>query len=113
MGGYSSFEAQAGAKACESEALVIRRDQQSLRALGYYRGALEGVDGPATTQAIVTFRAANGLGESPELDDDARSRLDACVQARQAAATSPKTATTDPCCIAGNRECSKAVTATR
>ena len=75
MGGYSSFEEQARAEARKRGALVVRSDQQSLRTLGFYRGAVDGTEGPATSKAIASFRAAVGLGEGNHLDDDARRRL--------------------------------------
>ena len=114
MGGYSSFEEQARAEARKRSALVVRSDQQSLRTLGFYRGAVDGTEGPATSKAIASFRAAVGLGDGNDLDDDARRRLKACVQARQQPTRSPNAAgPTDACCAADKPECLKATIAQR
>jgi|APEBP8051073352_1049397.scaffolds.fasta_scaffold01498_9 hypothetical protein len=114
MGGYSSFEEQARAEARKRGALVVRSDQQSLRTLGFYRGAVDGTEGPATTKAIASFRTAVGLEDGNNLDDDARRRLGACVQERRKTTRDPNTAPpTDACCAADKPECLKAAVAQR
>ncbi|MBN8519866.1 MAG: hypothetical protein J5X22_21155 [Candidatus Accumulibacter sp.] len=114
MGGYSSFEEQARAEARKRRVQVIRSDQQSLQTLGFYRAAVDGTEGPATSRAIASFRVAVGLGDGNDLDDDARRRLNACVQARQKPTRSPNAVEpTDACCAADKPECLKAFVARR
>ncbi len=56
----------------EAQKQEVASDQQALKDLGYYSGAVNGRAGRAIEAAVAAFRAANGLGEGTTLD--ARSR---------------------------------------
>jgi peptidoglycan hydrolase-like protein with peptidoglycan-binding domain len=53
----------------------IQQAQQQLRAQGLYRGAIDGVMGPRTEQALSRFQEQNGLPQSADLDQQTMDRL--------------------------------------
>lgn len=55
---------------------TLRKDQQALADLGYYKGPVDGIPGPLTRSAIREFKAAHGFDPtSHSLDDATRTRL--------------------------------------
>jgi peptidoglycan hydrolase-like protein with peptidoglycan-binding domain len=54
---------------------AVRNTQDRLRALGYYGGPIDGVQGPETTDALQRFQAAQGLAATGRLDGATTSRL--------------------------------------
>jgi len=60
------FDLQLGALDPDSEDIGI---QQRLANLGFYHGALDGLIGPVTREALATFQARAGIAVSGEPDD--------------------------------------------
>jgi peptidoglycan hydrolase-like protein with peptidoglycan-binding domain len=52
----------------QAEKEQVANDQQALKDLGYYSGAVNGLTGSATRAAISAFRAGNGLAKGDTLD---------------------------------------------
>jgi peptidoglycan hydrolase-like protein with peptidoglycan-binding domain len=67
----------------------VRQAQQQLRNLGLYRGALDGIAGPATKQALQQFQMSNGLAVTTTLDPQTMARLIGSRGVGQAASTPP------------------------
>jgi peptidoglycan hydrolase-like protein with peptidoglycan-binding domain len=53
----------------------VRDAQATLRAQGYYHGAIDGVDGRRTRRAIIAFQRHNGMPVTAHLDDATLARL--------------------------------------
>lgn len=53
----------------------IQTAQQELKAQGLYRGAIDGIVGPETQQALSQFQARNGLPQTADLDQQTLDRL--------------------------------------
>jgi peptidoglycan hydrolase-like protein with peptidoglycan-binding domain len=64
-----------GSKQATMSQSNIQQAQQQLKAQGLYRGAIDGVMGPRTEQALSQFQRRNGLPESAELDQQTLYRL--------------------------------------
>lgn len=102
MGGYASFEAQARAQASQRSMAMqssssfqirdremmpqsindsmrqseqIKADQWKLKALGYYRGDVDGRTSPQLDFSIANFRKAHGLGTGTTFDASSRAVL--------------------------------------
>lgn len=50
--------------------------QQDLAAAGYYQGSVDGVMGPMTSNALVSFQSAYGLAVTGQIDDSTLQALD-------------------------------------
>ncbi len=64
-----------GSKQATMSQSNIQQAQQQLRAQGLYRGAIDGVMGPRTEQALSRFQEQNGLPQSADLDQQTMDRL--------------------------------------
>jgi len=53
----------------------IQQAQQQLKAQGLYRGAVDGILGPQTEQALSQFQQQNGLPQTADLDQQTMTRL--------------------------------------
>ena len=49
--------------------------QQALKARGHDPGPIDGIHGPRTSQALMSFQRAEGLNASGRLDQDTMARL--------------------------------------
>jgi peptidoglycan hydrolase-like protein with peptidoglycan-binding domain len=54
----------------------VREAQQALRELGYRPGPVDGIVGPRTKQAIVSYQRAERIQETGRLDTETMVRLD-------------------------------------
>lgn len=68
--------------------------QQSLTAAGYYQGAVDGVYGPTTVDAVKTLQRAHGLPVTGTVDKATDSALQADLQAKGGAAAQDAVAST-------------------
>lgn len=59
------------------QAIRLASAQSRLRKLGYYKGAPDGLPGPATEEALLNFQYNNRLRPTGRLDDDTLAALDA------------------------------------
>lgn len=69
----SSF--QGGSKQASMSQSDIQQAQHQLKAQGLYRGAIDGILGPQTEQALSQFQQQNGLPQTADLDQQTMSRL--------------------------------------
>lgn len=69
----SSF--QGGSKQASMSQSDIQQAQQQLKSQGLYRGAVDGILGPQTEQALSQFQQQNGLPQTADLDQQTMSRL--------------------------------------
>ena len=53
----------------------VRRAQQALQADGYYRGRIDGLDGPQTRQAVMEFQKEQGIQQTGRLDEQTMAGL--------------------------------------
>lgn len=68
--------------------------QQSLAAAGYYQGAVDGIYGPATVDAVSALQKAHGLPVTGTVDKATDAALQADLQAKGGAAAQQATAST-------------------
>ena len=59
--GTTAAIASSAAQAPESQTVLVRSAQQSLRERGYYVGDIDGQWGPKTEDAVRSFQNANGI----------------------------------------------------
>ena len=58
----SGFEVSSpGSVSSSSKKLTVRQTQRALTAAGFYKGPVDGKEGPKTKQAVKEFQQANGL----------------------------------------------------
>jgi peptidoglycan hydrolase-like protein with peptidoglycan-binding domain len=77
---------QAGMRLSSSE---IKQAQQQLRDQGLYHGAIDGVFGPETKQALGQFQQKNGLPETATLDQQTMNKLLGSANAGQGTSMPP------------------------
>ncbi len=53
----------------------VREAQQELQSAGFYKGKIDGVDGPKTKQALMSFQKKNGLPQTGKLDQATMAQL--------------------------------------
>ncbi len=63
-----SADSSAGLSGWERRKLEVRKVQEKLSAMGYYKGEIDGVFGPMTQQAILDYQDAKGLFENGAID---------------------------------------------
>ena len=66
---------QGGSKQASMSQSDIQQAQQQLKAQGLYRGAVDGILGPQTEQALSQFQQRNGLPQTADLDQQTMTRL--------------------------------------
>ena len=66
---------QGGSKQASMSQSDIQQAQQQLKSQGLYRGAVDGIMGPQTEQALSQFQQQNGLPQTADLDQQTMSRL--------------------------------------
>jgi peptidoglycan hydrolase-like protein with peptidoglycan-binding domain len=66
---------QGGSKQASMSQSDIQQAQQQLKSQGLYRGAVDGILGPQTEQALSQFQQQNGLPQTADLDQQTMSRL--------------------------------------
>jgi len=69
----------------------VRQAQQRLRDLGLYNGAIDGVLGQETKQALEKFQSSNGLSMTATLDQPTMDRLFGSTGISQGSSTPPLT----------------------
>jgi peptidoglycan hydrolase-like protein with peptidoglycan-binding domain len=74
-GGMSVFAGVAQAQDQDHSAHTVREAQRTLQSDGYYKGAIDGVDGPMTMKAIREYQRANNLHVNGQLDRQTRDSL--------------------------------------
>ena len=71
----SSNSFQGGSKQASMSQSDVQQAQQQLKAQGLYRGAVDGILGPQTEQALSQFQQQNGLPQTADLDQQTMTRL--------------------------------------
>jgi peptidoglycan hydrolase-like protein with peptidoglycan-binding domain len=67
----------------------VRQVQQKLKDDGIYKGQVDGIDGPETTQALEQFQQKNGLKQTGQLDHDTLAKLGINGSAMSGSSTPP------------------------
>lgn len=71
----NSNSSQGGSKQASMSQSDIQQAQQQLKAQGLYRGAVDGILGPQTEQALSQFQQQSGLPQTADLDQQTMTRL--------------------------------------
>lgn len=64
-----------GSSSSSTSVSTVRAAQSRLKARGYHSGAVDGVMGPQTVQALRRYQAANGLSVTGRIDEATRRSL--------------------------------------
>jgi len=83
------FARRAPAPQPAGDGALVRDVQQALAELGFYAGAIDGVDGPGTTAAVQAFEVANGLMPTGSVDEVLLARLLTAPRSTAAPAKAP------------------------
>lgn len=69
-------ELRAGGTSAIQSDPEVRRAQELLKLLGYYQGAVDGISGPRTRNAVEAFRRDQGLSAGSRIDNQLLQELD-------------------------------------
>lgn len=77
---------RAGQQTAETQsAQMIKKAQVELKHEGLYRGRIDGINGPATQEALVAFQKREGLQQTAQLDQDTLQRMNLAAAGPQTA----------------------------
>lgn len=74
----------------------IRKAQQQLKGEGYYKGTVDGIDGPMTRAAIRKYQSDQNLTVSGRLDQQTRSKLGMGTASGEASRSQAESSSTTP-----------------